>query len=497
MAASRPAGSSPAAASPASTRRRPRAASARPAARDRRRSRRLPFGAAGADHPRRLRPARRDQRPRQHARRYRQNSRNFALFTHNIFHITDKLDLTLGLRYTNERKDFDATFGNDNTACVGAAGGAGCRSSTNPALGARLARRPDRPHLPGQFDRRAQRRRRSTTSAARTSSPAPASCRSSRPTTCCSTRATRAATRRAASTSTARRSRRRSCRSRRRRAAPRRWSATSSSIRRSTTPTSSASNIRRGPVTLNAVVVPPGFQELPAEHVQRHGLPRPEHQRLRQPICGGDRTRDPSARRPAPAPPDDVSYGVRSTGVELEAALRPRRDLSVNARPHLRRHQVSRESGRQRATARRSIRRSACCRATICRTRRSWSSPARSPGRRGSAIRGLSGLFYVDARLTGDYNTGSDLFPQKEQDGFAVVNARLGIRGRGRALGDRSSGRRTCSTTDYTQVAFNSPFQAGATAAPFVDPQFPGGRQIFSAFLAEPRTYGITGRFRF
>ena len=48
---------------------------------------------------------------------YSQNSRNYAFFTHNIFHITDQFDLTLGLRYTNERKDFDATFGNDNTVC--------------------------------------------------------------------------------------------------------------------------------------------------------------------------------------------------------------------------------------------------------------------------------------------------------------------------------------------------------------------------------------------
>jgi outer membrane receptor protein involved in Fe transport len=50
---------------------------------------------------------------------------------------------------------------------------------------------------------------------------------------------------------------------------------------------------------------------------------------------------------------------------------------------------------------------------------------------------------------------------------------------------------------DYAQVAFNSPFQAGATSAPFLDPQFPGGRQIFSQFLAEPRTYGVTLRGRF
>src|SRR5205085_7512377 len=45
---------------------------------------------------------------------YKQNSRNYAIFTHNIFHITDKLDLTLGVRYTNERKKLNTTFGNDN-----------------------------------------------------------------------------------------------------------------------------------------------------------------------------------------------------------------------------------------------------------------------------------------------------------------------------------------------------------------------------------------------
>src|SRR6185369_11394033 len=48
---------------------------------------------------------------------YSQDSRNYAFFTHNIFHITSRLDLTLGARYTNERKRFAATFGNDNNVC--------------------------------------------------------------------------------------------------------------------------------------------------------------------------------------------------------------------------------------------------------------------------------------------------------------------------------------------------------------------------------------------
>ncbi|MBA3898473.1 MAG: TonB-dependent receptor, partial [Sphingomonadaceae bacterium] len=48
---------------------------------------------------------------------YRQDSSNYAFFTHNIFHVTDALSVTLGARYTHERKRLDATFGNDNTVC--------------------------------------------------------------------------------------------------------------------------------------------------------------------------------------------------------------------------------------------------------------------------------------------------------------------------------------------------------------------------------------------
>ena len=109
---------------------------------------------------------------------------------------------------------------------------------------------------------------------------------------------------------------------------------------------------------------------------------------------------------------------------------------------------------------------------------------------------GLRGLIYVDARVTGDFNTGSDLFPQKKEEGFTVVNARIGLRGPREIWAVEFWGQNIFNT-NYAQVAFNSPFQAGAAGAPFVDPGFPGGRQIFSAFLAEPRTYGLTVRTRF
>ena len=81
---------------------------------------------------------------------YSQNSRNYAFFTHNIIHITDQFDLTLGLRYTNERKRFDADFGNDNTACPAQQAALG-PFLANPALAA-VAGGLIGPVLPGQFD---------------------------------------------------------------------------------------------------------------------------------------------------------------------------------------------------------------------------------------------------------------------------------------------------------------------------------------------------------
>ena len=35
---------------------------------------------------------------------YKQSSNNWALFTHNIFDITDQFSLTVGARYTHEKK---------------------------------------------------------------------------------------------------------------------------------------------------------------------------------------------------------------------------------------------------------------------------------------------------------------------------------------------------------------------------------------------------------
>jgi outer membrane receptor protein involved in Fe transport len=192
---------------------------------------------------------------------------------------------------------------------------------------------------------------------------------------------------------------------------------------------------------------------------------------------------------------DDVTYGVVSQGVELETSVRPMRDINVNfgltyADTRYRNNLVGSRKGVPLDQALRMLPGNNLSNAPeLVAT----SSFAWTPDIGGT---GLSGLFYVDARVTDDYNTGSDLFPQKEQEGYTVVNGRVGLRGPDERWAVELWAQNLFNV-NYAQVAFNSPFQAGANTGAFADPQFPGGRQIFSAFLAEPRTYGITLRGRF
>jgi outer membrane receptor protein involved in Fe transport len=196
-------------------------------------------------------------------------------------------------------------------------------------------------------------------------------------------------------------------------------------------------------------------------------------------------------------PTDDVGYGVRSEGFELEASLVPARDFRMTAgltyaNTKYRDQLVGNKSGAPLDQALRLLPGNNLSNAPelVATGSVAW-TPAIGSG-------GLSGLVYIDGRMTSDYNTGSDLFPQKAQDGYAIFNARIGIRGADEKWGIEFWGQNIFNK-QYAQVAFNSPFQEGATStgAAFADPQFPGGRQIFSQFLAEPRTYGVTLRGKF
>ncbi len=188
---------------------------------------------------------------------------------------------------------------------------------------------------------------------------------------------------------------------------------------------------------------------------------------------------------------DQITPGVVSQGFEVEMGLSPTRDLHFNfgatyADTRYADNLVGTKSGAPLDPALRLLPGDNLSNAP------EWvvtSSAAWTPSLGGS----LRGLAYVDARLSDDYNTGSDLFPQKEQDSFVVVNGRIGI-GSDDQLWSVELWAQNLLDEKYMQVGFSSPFQAVSTTP---TAGYPGGSQIFSAFLAEPRTYGVTLRSRF
>ena len=459
---------------------------------------------------------------------YKQNSRNFALFTHNIFHVTPKLDLTVGLRYTTERKKLNATFGNDNTTCP--ANQALLGNFINPnspgfntalfavsnALLALSCQGNATSELNGVSisDRRKEHKLTGT------------GVISYKPTEDSLIYASFS----------------------------RGYKAGGFNLDRSALKTPTASfaslggaqalvgNLQFDPETVNAWEIGGKFsargilfnvaafrqdfknfqlntfdgsvfivQNVNGCETSLNGLDRdnstaPGSANFIPPVivAGSSFNINPAASTGA-CSSGDVGYGVRSTGVELEASFSPMRDLRINlgftyADTKYRNNLVGRDDGSPLNPALRELPGNNISNApkTV-----GTGALAYTP-RIGSS--GLSGLFYVDARVTGKYNTGSDLFPQKGQKGYSLVNGRVGIRGPNESWA-LELWAQNLFNKNYAQVAFNSPFQqggstqppyaAGFTHAPFIDPQFPGGRQLFSMFLGEPRTFGMTLRAKF
>ncbi|HEY4531326.1 MAG TPA: TonB-dependent receptor [Luteimonas sp.] len=90
------------------------------------------------------------------------------------------------------------------------------------------------------------------------------------------------------------------------------------------------------------------------------------------------------------------------------------------------------------------------------------------------------GRFNLGAKYMSDYNTGSDLDPQKEQDAYTLVNARIGFGRQDRRWMVEFWGQNLTDET-YKQVGIDAPIQAGS----------------WNAFLGAPRTYGVTFRVNY
>jgi outer membrane receptor protein involved in Fe transport len=436
--------------------------------------------------------------------RYFQNGTNFAAFTHNILHITDALDLTLGLRYTSDKKKFDATFGNDNTVCT-AVQGLVTDDLVNPqttatarALAGSLIGLSCQGNSTAELNGVSINDKRSEDEFTGT---AILSWKATDDLLLYSSFARgykaggfnldRSALKSPIGTF----------------AASGGAQALTGSLQFDPELVDSyeiGAKFSNGPLSLSVSAFRSDFSNFQLNTFNGTVFLVQSINGCSADLAGADRDQSLSsagsnfnaaAATTGACAASDVGYGVRAEGVELEASLVPARNFRVAAgltyaKTSYRDNLVGSKTGAPLDPALRKLPGDNLSNAPelVATSSVTWTPDIGSNG--------MSGLVYIDGRMTSDYNTGSDLFPQKEQDGFAVFNARVGLRGPDESWGLELWGQNIFNQ-DYAQVAFNSPFQAGATSAPFVDGQYPGGRQLMSHFLAEPRTYGITLRGKF
>ena len=431
--------------------------------------------------------------------RYFQNGTNWALFTHNIVHITDTLDLTLGLRYTSDKKRFNATFGNDNNVCTAVQGlvlddlttttaGTASQIGTARALAGALIGLSCQGNSTAELNGVSINDRRSEDEFTGTA------ILSWKPIDDLLLYTSFARGYKAGG-----------------------FNLDRSALKSPILPFAAVGGAQAlvgnlqfdpelvdsyelgakystGPFSLSVSAFRSDFSNFQLNTFNGTVFLVQTVNGCSNLVGGPAADTDLSAATGTCAT-GDVTYGVRTQGVELEAALVPARNFRIAAgltyaSTKYEDDLVGTKLGTALDPALRKLPGDNLSNAPeiVATTSVTWTPDIGSSG--------MSGLVYIDGRMTSDYNTGSDLFPQKEQNGFAVFNARIGLRGPDEAWGIELWGQNIFNQ-DYAQVAFNTPFQAGTTATPFLDPQFPGGRQVFSHFLAEPRTYGITLRGKF
>ena len=429
---------------------------------------------------------------------YYQHDKNFALFTHNIVHLTSKLDFTFGVRWTTDKKDFNATFGNSNTVCPAIQGlvlddlttttaGTATQSATARALAGALIGLSCQGNSTAELngvsikDTRSENRFTGT------------AILSWRPTEDFMTYASFSRGYKAGG-----------------------FNLDRSALKGPTFPFSATvggaqaltGKLKFDPELVNSYEI--GFKWQQGKFNLNMTVFRSDFSNFQlntfngtvflvQNINGCKNSLNFADQDASDAtgacPSGRVGWGVRAEGFEVEAGFNPARNFHVTAGvtytdTHYRQNLVGNSAGAPLSSSLRLLpgRRLSNAPEWVVTSSMAWTP------RLGSS--GWTGLVYVDSRMSSDYNTGSDLFPQKQQDAFAIINARIGIRGPDDKWSLEFWGQNIFDQ-DYAQVAFSTPFQAGTTGAPFVYPTYPGGRQLFSQFLAEPRTYGVTLRTKF
>ena len=195
---------------------------------------------------------------------------------------------------------------------------------------------------------------------------------------------------------------------------------------------------------------------------------------------------------------DRLKPGVTSKGFELETFLRPARHFTVNAGLTYVESQYARDlvgtSGRPLSPVLFQLPGNAVSNAPqyVVTAGLSWTPPLGDSG--------MSALFYLDTRLQSDTNTGSDLDLEKVQDAFHTVNARIGLFGEDRKWGIELWAQNLLNQ-QYFMIGADMPLQGGGTFRAVAAPAATGlagtANQLFLGFPGEPRTFGVTLRGRF
>ncbi|GGO90061.1 TonB-dependent receptor [Stakelama pacifica] len=406
---------------------------------------------------------------------FKQNSESFAIFTHNIVHLTSKLDLTLGLRYTDETKKLDAAFQNDNTMCAtnrqlmspllasaplaGLAGGIialSCQGNNSAELnGVTLNDRRHEDEFTGT------------------------AILSYKPIDDLMVYASYSRGYKAggfnldksALTGTA-----------------------ANGVILGPLVAGSTANLQFGAETVNAYEA--GLKYATRNFSAGLTLYRQEFKNFQlntfngsvfvvqnvnscsTDLGGGDTD---ASETTGGCDADNVQAGVVAQGVEFETSLNPVRYVNMTmgltyADTSYKNNLIGSDNGAPLDPALRLLPGQHVSNAPewVGTSSISYTPPIGDSG--------LSGLIYLNARMVDNYNTGSDLLYGKEQDSYVLLNARIGIRGPDQRWSIEGWAQ-NLTNTQYTQVAFNTPFVAS--------------QQTYSAYLAEPRTYGVTLRGKF
>ncbi|MFM7028929.1 MAG: TonB-dependent receptor [Chakrabartia sp.] len=422
--------------------------------------------------------------------RYKQTSRNYAVFTHNSFKLSEMLTLTLGLRYTNEKKTLDARFEDNNAYCRVLSG----LSPSSPAyaLGRLACVIPSIPNGSYTQDGTVKKEDKLTGTAVL----------SYKPSDDVLTYASFSRGYKAGGFNLDRNSLYRLGRT-----------DNSNGNRAIDGSVIDTAALEFKPETVDAFEI--GFKydgrgidiNLAAfyQHFQNFQLNTfngvnfvVENVQGCSALAGGGGS-DADAVEGNSACTGKTKSGVTSKGVELEAFLRPMRDISVNL-------------GVTYADTRYAD--DLIGNKTLTNVTGSLSSAFfQLPGARLSnsakivttgavswtpdlGSKGLKGLVYVDGRYTTKLNTGSDLDAEKLQKGYALFNARLGVHGPDNRWGIEAWAQNLFNV-NYQQIAFDMPLQGSGATNAVAQGLAASSNQLYGLFLGEPRTYGITVRHNF